>query len=253
MSGGADLVTGAEPEAEASALSDLDDFLGLLTAQLRNQDPLNPQDGTEFVEQIATFTGVEQQINTNTRLDELISLQTQNALSDLAVWVGRSVSAEGRSIDYAGGQATLASPSANGADSVAVVIQDQNGTEIARLPADGQGGAVTWDGALSEGGVATPGIYNVVYAFTNDTPQGPQVRFETPDSEGRVVEARIGASGNTELVLEGGLLVVDPAQVRSIVDTGPAAAATNGGVSGVVDAVDSVADTVAAVTDAVTG
>ncbi len=39
-------------------------FLQLLVAQLQNQDPLNPPDGTQFVTQLAQFQTLEQQINT---------------------------------------------------------------------------------------------------------------------------------------------------------------------------------------------
>ena len=125
---------GSSDAASTTGLSDYDDFLSLLTTQLKNQDPLNPQDSTEFVEQIATFTGVEQQLNTNAKLDQLIAAQTTNALSDLAQWVGRGVSAEGMVIDFKGADVTLTAPSSGGAQEAAVVIKDLNGSEIARLP-----------------------------------------------------------------------------------------------------------------------
>ena len=38
-------------------------FLQLLVAQLRNQDPLNPSDGTQFIAQLAQFQQLEQSIN----------------------------------------------------------------------------------------------------------------------------------------------------------------------------------------------
>ena len=56
-------------------------FLTLLTTQLQNQNPLDPQDPTEFTNQLATYSGLEQQINMNTTLttmsDSLSSLLTQ--------------------------------------------------------------------------------------------------------------------------------------------------------------------------------
>lgn len=39
-------------------------FLQLLVAQLRNQDPMNPSDGTQFVAQLAQFQQLEQSVNT---------------------------------------------------------------------------------------------------------------------------------------------------------------------------------------------
>ncbi len=63
-------------------------FLQLLIAQLKNQDPTKPTDSTQFVSQLASFSGVEQQIKTNTRLDSLLS---ETALSQAASLVGRTV------------------------------------------------------------------------------------------------------------------------------------------------------------------
>ncbi|MCC7176127.1 MAG: hypothetical protein IT159_13125 [Bryobacterales bacterium] len=48
-----------------------DDFLKLLVAQIRNQNPLNPADGVEFLTQLAQFSQLEQLINIRTRLEEL--------------------------------------------------------------------------------------------------------------------------------------------------------------------------------------
>jgi flagellar basal-body rod modification protein FlgD len=57
------------------------DFLSLLMTQLTNQNPLDPTDPTEFTSQLATYSGLEQQINMNTTLstmsDNMSSLLTQ--------------------------------------------------------------------------------------------------------------------------------------------------------------------------------
>ena len=50
------------------------DFLQLLIAQLKNQDPTNPTDGTAFVTQLATFTNVQQQTKATADLDSILSL-----------------------------------------------------------------------------------------------------------------------------------------------------------------------------------
>jgi flagellar basal-body rod modification protein FlgD len=55
-----------------SSTLNYDDFLQLMVAQLRNQDPLNPTDSTEYMSQIAQFSSVEQGINTNSKLDQLL-------------------------------------------------------------------------------------------------------------------------------------------------------------------------------------
>lgn len=62
----------ASSDATKSSTLNYDDFLKLMVAQLRNQDPLNPTDSTEYMSQIAQFSSVEQGINTNAKLDQLL-------------------------------------------------------------------------------------------------------------------------------------------------------------------------------------
>jgi flagellar basal-body rod modification protein FlgD len=50
-----------------------DDFLRLLVAQIRNQNPLNPADGVEFLTQLAQFTSLEQLIGIRAQLETLIA------------------------------------------------------------------------------------------------------------------------------------------------------------------------------------
>lgn len=52
-------------------------FLQLLTAQIKNQDPLAPLDSTQFVEQLATFTNLEMQAKGNQTLEEIAFLLSQ--------------------------------------------------------------------------------------------------------------------------------------------------------------------------------
>jgi flagellar basal-body rod modification protein FlgD len=54
-----------------SALGNENTFLQLLVAQLKNQDPSQPQDGTQFVTQLAQFSDLEQNIGTKTDLDSI--------------------------------------------------------------------------------------------------------------------------------------------------------------------------------------
>ena len=63
----------AAPSAPPTVQSEeLTQFLSLLTAQVRNQDPLEPLDSTAFVEQLATFSALEQQVQTNHHLADIL-------------------------------------------------------------------------------------------------------------------------------------------------------------------------------------
>ena len=70
----------------AASTVDYESFLRLLVAQLRNQDPTSPTDPTTFLSQIASFAGVEQALQTNQRLDALL---TQGDLGVAASLIGR--------------------------------------------------------------------------------------------------------------------------------------------------------------------
>jgi flagellar basal-body rod modification protein FlgD len=68
-----------------------DTFLQLLTTQLQNQDPMNPMDSNQFTQQLVEFSQVEQQINTNSNLQNLIGLTEGNAGSAAVGYLGKNV------------------------------------------------------------------------------------------------------------------------------------------------------------------
>jgi len=72
---------------------DYNSFLNLLVAQMKNQDPTNPMDSTEYVAQLASFSQVEQSVQINTKLESLLQAST---LSQADALIGRTVtSADG--------------------------------------------------------------------------------------------------------------------------------------------------------------
>ncbi len=71
------------------------DFLQLLMAQMRNQDPTSPTDSTQWVSQLATFSSVEQAVQANVKLDQILQ---NTALSDAEAFIGRSLSSPDGSI-----------------------------------------------------------------------------------------------------------------------------------------------------------
>jgi flagellar basal-body rod modification protein FlgD len=72
---------------------DYNSFLQLLIAQMQNQDPLNPTDSTAFVSQLASFSSVEQGVNTNSKLDQLLTISN---LTQATTMVGHTLtSADG--------------------------------------------------------------------------------------------------------------------------------------------------------------
>lgn len=83
----------AAVRAQAKANIDYDAFLQLLIAQMKNQDPTQPMESAEYIGQLASFSSVEQAINTNAKLDALLAAQS---LSQAGSIIGRTVtSADG--------------------------------------------------------------------------------------------------------------------------------------------------------------
>jgi len=81
----------------APATVNYNDFLQLLIAQMKNQDPTSPTDMSQYMSQFAQLSSVEQAIQTNTKLDSLLS---SNALSQAESLIGRTAaftSADGQS------------------------------------------------------------------------------------------------------------------------------------------------------------
>ena len=75
--GNAPLASGARNSGDESNM-----FMTLLVAQLKNQDPLQPQDGTQFVAQLAQFNSLDQLVNIRQSLEQLIALTRQPAPTD---------------------------------------------------------------------------------------------------------------------------------------------------------------------------
>jgi flagellar basal-body rod modification protein FlgD len=73
---------------------DYQSFLKLLVAEMKNQDPTNPMDSTQYVAQLAAFSQVEQSVQINSKLDQLLQYST---LAQADALIGRTVtSADGK-------------------------------------------------------------------------------------------------------------------------------------------------------------
>ena len=64
----------ARPATTSKVGADQEMFLKLLVAQMKNQDPLNPQDGTQYMTQLAQFSSLEQLTGINSKLNQLLDL-----------------------------------------------------------------------------------------------------------------------------------------------------------------------------------
>lgn len=116
--------------AKSTLSNTLDDFLKLLTTQLKNQDPTQPFDTNQFTAQIAQLATVEQGINSNKNLETLISLYSTSQINGVVDYIGKRVEATGNNTMLINGEATISYDLAKEADSVDVTIKNLAGNIV---------------------------------------------------------------------------------------------------------------------------
>jgi flagellar basal-body rod modification protein FlgD len=155
----------SKTDAASTQLSrDFNDFLILLTTQLQNQDPLSPMDTTEFTNQLVAFAGVEQQINTNQKLDSLVSLSLGQSLWARAQsYVGKQISYISSEFNHTGVPSKIKYSLGAEAVTSKLSIYDEGGKVVYSVEAGKSAGVhdFVWDGSLNSGGKAEPGTYEV--------------------------------------------------------------------------------------------
>jgi flagellar basal-body rod modification protein FlgD len=163
QSSAADAATLATATKQNDALS-RDAFLKLLVAQLSNQDPLQPMQGTEFVTQLAQFSAVEQAVSQTSKLDMLSAQLSGIAANEAVSLIGKQVTVRGQALTYDGVSAANATINLGGAASeVKVSITGPNGEVIRtiNLGASPAGPlSIAWDGRDDAGQPVAPGSYS---------------------------------------------------------------------------------------------
>jgi flagellar basal-body rod modification protein FlgD len=98
----------AGTSASQQLAGNFDTFLQLLTTQLQNQDPLSPLDTNQFTQQLVEFAGVEQQVDMNTNMQTLISMQQTTEATSALQLVGSTVTVSGNNATLSNATSTPA-------------------------------------------------------------------------------------------------------------------------------------------------
>ena len=148
----------------ASQSLDKDAFLKLLVAELKNQDPTSAQDPNQMVQQMTSYSMLEQAQNTNTLLQGL-QLQTQGLFQAQATsLVGKTVRVTTDNFDLKSGSASLGVTLAGQAANVVLTIKDSAGNTVATLDEGSQTAGAhtfTWNGKNASGTTLADGTYTV--------------------------------------------------------------------------------------------
>ena len=149
--------------AAAKNEDDLNKFLNLLVTQLKNQDPLDPMDATEFTSQLVQFASVEQQIFANSNLEKLVALEETNQMSTLVEFLGKTVEADARTmpLENASAQFTYTLPVS--ANKTTISITSSSGQTVYTAEGDATSGQHTfnWDGKSTNDNQQPDGDYTV--------------------------------------------------------------------------------------------
>jgi len=193
----------ASPAQKSVISSDFNTFLKMLTTQIKNQDPTTPMDSSDFAVQLATFSGVEQQVRTNEMLGTLSSQFGVMGMSQLAAWVGQEARAPGP-VYLGESPVTVTYASAAGADRAVLVARDAQGTVMGREDVALGKGPHQWQGYDAQGQLLPKGQYTLsLESYKGGVQVGQPSEVQ---AYARILEARSGANG-TMLVLEGGIEV----------------------------------------------
>lgn len=199
-------ITAASSSSEALGRQD---FLKMLIAQLENQDPLNPQDGTEFTAQLAQFSSLEQLLGMREAIDQLVAVQTRAQTLGAVGLIGKSVLVRGDEFEIDPNASELPKlyfELSEPAEILGVELIDENGVTAARISNLGvQAAGITeldWnDFDVTPG----PGLYRL---RLNQLGDGPIARS--------LIETRVTGTAIQDSILFLGRAQVNLADVREV-------------------------------------
>lgn len=157
--------------ARTSLATNFETFLSLLTAQLKNQDPLSPLDSNEFTAQLTQMTGVEQQLLTNDLLTSLLAGQQSAGLNGAATYIGKDATAAFAATKLIDGKATWSYELGATASEATLQVLDSTGKVVWTGAAPDRTAGThdfTWDGKTTAGGqMSDGGVYTLKVVAKN--------------------------------------------------------------------------------------
>lgn len=185
--------------ALSSLTSNFGDFLNLLMTQLQNQDPTSPMDPDQFTSELVQFTSVEQQITTNSALNQLISLNQAGELMQSTAMVGKQVLLSSKQLPLQNGSGALQF-TAPAAEPVGIAIYNAAGQQIYDTSLDAAAGPNnwTWKGQNNNGGRMPDGAYTVAVEGANPDGSTAALPFSVG---GTITGVNTGSSGALQLEL----------------------------------------------------
>ncbi len=213
--------------------ADFNFFLKMLTTQLQNQDPSEPMDVSQMTQQITQFTQVEQQVQTNSKLDALVKSNAntvyQSQLATATTYIGREIETAGSSGQVYGGQGAFSYILPAQAQSVEITLRNSAGSIVYTGPGalDKGRNVLLWDGKDSTNHDQQPdGIYTMSVSA-----KGADGKFITAETRSVGLVSGFERDKNGDLLLStgigtgsvpfGNVLTVRPATRATFTDPEP--------------------------------
>lgn len=197
----------SDSKKAASALSsDFTTFLKMLTVQMENQDPLNPIESSDFAVQLATFSGVEQQVRSNDLLETLTNQQSVSALAQLANWVGMEArAAVPAAFDGTTPVTYYPDPPAD-ADQATLLVKNASGVVVSRSAVPATSDPGTWNGTDQAGASLPAGNYSLSVEYRKE---GALLETRPAEVYAPVTEAQLAEDGPVVVFATGGQMSAD--------------------------------------------
>jgi flagellar basal-body rod modification protein FlgD len=160
--------TTTKKDTRSQIAGNFDQFLQLLTTQLKNQDPTAPLDTNQFTQQLVQFAQVEQQLKQNDTLTALLNMSKASSTSNAMSFVGNRVTMDGSTSQLKDGNAEWRLDAPRGG-SATITIKDKSGNVVQTQNMTLNAGAQSfkWNGRTSTGVNAPEGAYSIVVDATD--------------------------------------------------------------------------------------
>ncbi len=185
-------------------------FLKILTTQLQNQDPTAPADTNQFTQELVEFSGVEQQLNTNSLLQKLVDASGASGVKSLLGYVGQYVQAPANNqVLIQNGQADMSYTLPSAAQNVILTVRDSSGQTVATLngPAANGSNYITWNGEDSSGDQLADGVYTLAVAATDAN--GVNITPTAINMIGQVTGVQTADNSGNDLMLGPNMMIND--------------------------------------------
>ena len=150
------------------------DFLNLFITQLQNQDPTEPMDSSQMLQQTSTFSQVESMANMNTNMEKILEVlsntSTQSQMASASNFIGKAMEYEGNDTTLTSSGAAISFQASQVPTKTSVIIRDADGKYIRTLtPSVSDTGKVflVWDGTDASGNKLATGSYKFSVKATN--------------------------------------------------------------------------------------